>query len=207
MIYLNNNQKIYIALTVAGIVVVLLLTAFFFYKKVFAKRHFREATYLRLANLCNKNDYLLLNHFAIDFDDTHIGVIDHIVISKKYIFIINDFALSGVVSGDAQERFLRLIRKKDKVENVSNPLNYNINLIKRLNTFNHLDKSFVKGIVAINNDSKVNVSNMMDQFVIMPRKKIAAFIKKCDRDPVNNLKEEQVINFINKLDQQNRKRQ
>ena len=203
---MTNPQKIYIASVVAASIIVVLLAFIFIFKFYYAKKHYREVTYLRLARLARINDYLLLNNYAVDFDDSHVGIIDHILISKKYIFVINDFSLSGVISGDLKDRSLRVIKDDKKIQYISNPLNYNINLIKRLNLFNHLDQTFVKGIVVIDNDSYVNISSMNDQFVMLTRKNLNAFIYKCEKDDVKPLKEVEIVNFINKLDKQNRNR-
>ena len=206
LINLTSAQTFYISISVIAILVAIILIAFFFYKFVFAKKRYKDVIYLKLARLAKFNDYLLLNNYAIDFDDTHVGIIDHILISKKYIFVINDFSLSGVISGDLKDRSLRVINGKNDVKIISNPLNYNINLIKRLNLYNHLDQTFVKGIVVIDNDSYINLSSQNKQFVMLRRKDLAHFIQKCEKDPVKPLKENEVVNFINKLDKQNRNR-
>ena len=203
---LTNPQKIYIASLVALILLTILLVGIFLFKRLYPKKHYKEATYLVLSKLAKNEDYLLLNHFRINYDDTHVGVIDHILISKKYIFVINDFPLSGVISGEMKDRSLRLVKGKKEINNISNPLNYNINLIKRLNLYHRLDKDLVKGLVVVNNDAAVNMSRVGDQFIIIRRKELKKTIKSFDKDNVKNLKEDEIVNFINKLDRENRKR-
>lgn len=205
MIYLTTNQKIYISALVVGIVLLLLGTCFFIFKFVYCQKKYHEDSYLKLSRLAEMNDYLLLNNYRVEFDDKHFGVIDHILISKKYIFIINDFDLSGVISGDLKDLFLRVVVSKNEAINVSNPLNYNINLIKRLNVYHRLDQSLIKGIVTVNNDSKINVTHS-NQFMLIKRKELKKVIKDFDKDKVGNLKEGDVVNFINKLDRENRKK-
>ena len=95
---------------------------------------------------------------------------------------------------------------KDKAINVSNPLNYNINLIKRLNVYHRLDQSLIKGIVVINNDSTINVTGSNNQFLIIKRNELLKYIKKFDKDDIGNLKEKDVVNFINKLDKENQRK-
>ena len=84
---------------------------------------------------------------------------------------------------------------------ILNPLNYNINLIKRLNVYNHLDRTFVKGIVNINNDSYIPSSLVNEQFMMLKRKDITKKILAFDKEKIANLKEDDVVNFINKLSQ------
>lgn len=206
MILLNVAQTLYISITVVLIVVLLLLTSAFIYRNIYSKKKYKEATFLKIARASKYNDYLLLNNYYVDFDDTHVGCIDHIVISNKYIFVINDFPLSGVISGDARSESLRLITGKNNALLISNPLNYNINLIKRMNAKSRLDQTFIKGLVVIDNDSKIALENMGEQFLMIRRKELSKVIARFDQDDVHNLKEDEVINFINKLNQSNRKR-
>ena len=203
MILLTNPQKIYISIAVAALLVVIFLATIFFFKRVYIKKHFKEAVYLKLSKIANENDYLLLNNYSINFDETHIGVIDHILISKKYIIAINDFSISGVVSGDIKDRSLRVIKSKKDVVNISNPLNYNINLVKRLNLYNRLDNELVKGLVVINDDSEVNILNNNNQFQMVRRIDLPKVIKKIDKEQVKNLKQSDVENFIGKLNKEN----
>lgn len=204
MLLLNDSQKIYIASLVAVILLTLLVTLFCLYKFVYTKKHYKEATYLILSRYAKLNDYLLLNNYKIDFDDKHVGYIDHILITNKYIFIINDFSLSGVISGELKERYLKVVNFKKEVEEINNPLNYNINLIKRFNIYNNLDSSFVKGIVVIDNDSVINIKGMSSSFMMTTRNKLKSIINNFERDNVKNLKEETIVKFINYLDRSNK---
>ena len=120
--------------------------------------------------------------------------------------MINDFSISGVINGDQREDRLRLVNLKGGAKIISNPINYNINLIKKLNTMSRIDQTFVKGVVVVNNDARINITNKNDQFMIVRRKDIGKLIAKYDKDPVNNLKENETINFINKLNRINQKR-
>ena len=199
LINLTLYQTIYITVLIAGGLLIMAVTAYFIFKRVWCKKHFKEATYLKLARFAKINDFLLLNNFKIDFDDTHIGVVDHILISKKYIFVINDFDISGVITGELKGQCLRIINKKKQVSKVLNPLNYNINLIKRINIYNHLDRTFVKGIVNVNNDSYIDDTLVNDQFMMVKRRNLTKTIASFDKEKIGNLKEEDVVNFINKL--------
>lgn len=205
MLLLTNPQKIYIAISVFVVVTILIIIAVFIFRKIYVKKHYQEATYLRLANLAKMNDFLLLNNLYIDYDDKHLGVINHLLISKKYVYVINDFSLDGVISGDYRDRFLKHIDKDGKVRNISNPLNYNINLVKRLNLTYNLDKTLVKGISVIDDESEINIPNSSDQFFIVKRSELNRLILNFDKEDVKPLKEEQIVSFINKLDKDNRR--
>lgn len=206
MILLTNPQKVYISCIVIAGLLAIILILFFLYHEVYTKKRFKFTVYFKLSGLAKINDYLLLNNYAVDFDDEHVGIIDHLLISKKYIYVINDFELSGVVSGDLKDRSLRLVNGEKSVKYISNPINYNINLIKRLNLYNRIDQTFVKGVVVIPNDTQINLSSTNSQFVMLRKKELKSFILKADKDAVKPLKENDVINFINKLNKQNKAR-
>jgi len=200
---LTVEQKIYLAIATVLIVLFIITLGIVIYKFVYAKKKYREATYFKLSKLARDYDYLLYNNYKIDFDDSHVGIIDHILISKKYIYAINDFSISGVVKGELKSRNLTVIDDNQKVSHINNPLNYNINLVKRFNLFNNLDQSFVKGIVVINDDSVIKIENLNNQIMMIPRKKLCKVIKKFDRDNVRNFSEESIVRFMQKLDAAN----
>lgn len=203
MILLTTSQALYISLGSIGILLVVFLFLILFYRTRYVKKHARELTYLKLSRICEHNDYLLLNDYRIDFDDSNTGIIDHLVISNKYIIIISVFSISGVLSGKFQAEELVNVNKKG-ASIVANPINYNINLTKRLSLFNDLNHSFLKGLVVINNDSMIKIEGHNEQFQIIKRKDLGKTIKEFDKENIKNLNEESVIQFINKLNEENK---
>ncbi len=203
MILLTPGQTLYISLATVGVLLILFLFAFLYYRNRYVRKHARELTYLKLSRICEHNDYLLLNDYRIDFDDSNTGLIDHLVISNKYIIIISVFSISGVLSGKFQGEELVNVNKKG-TSIVANPINYNINLTKRLSLFNDLNHSFLKGLVVINNDSDIKIEGHSDQFQIVKRKDLAKTIKKFDQENIKNLNEESIVRFINKLNEENK---
>ena len=200
---LTTPQIAYVSsAAVAGVLLIILLV-YLFYRNFYENRHIRQLTYRTLYNLAQKNDYLLLNNYRINIDDKHIGLIDHILISKKYIVLINDFAISGVLSGDAQSEQLANTKRKG-TEIVVNPLNYNINLTKRLALFTGVNHAFLRGLVVINNDSYIDVANTNKQFKIIRRKELAKTIRHLDKENLKPLNEDSVVKFIKYLDECNK---
>lgn len=204
MIKLTTPQTIYVVLLVLSVLLIVGLISFLIIKAKYMPHHIKERTYLKLSNFCQLNDYLLLNNYKINIDDNNVGTIDHIVISNKFIILINDFALSGILYGDYSSDNLSIYNKKGALTTV-NPLNYNINLSKRLALFNDLSQDLIKGLVVIDNESKVNVSNTNNQFKIIRLCELRKTIKRFDRANVKDLKEDDVVRFINYLDEQNKK--
>ena len=203
MILLSTSQTLYISLSIIGILVVIFLICLLYFRNIYRNKHARELTYLKLSRICEHNDYLLLNDYHIDFDDKNKGLIDHLVISNKYIIIISVFSISGVLSGKFQGEELVNVNKKG-TSIVANPINYNINLTKRLALFNDLNTSFLKGLVVINNDSSIKIEGHNEQFKIIKRKDLNKTIKEFDKENIKNLNEESVIKFINKLNEENK---
>lgn len=203
MILLSTSQTLYISLAIIGVLVVIFLICLLYFRNIYRNKHARELTYFKLSKICEHNDYLLLNDYHIDFDDKNKGLIDHLVISNKYIIIISVFSISGVLSGKFQGEELVNVNKKG-TSIVANPINYNINLTKRLALFNDLNTSFLKGLVVINNDSSIKIEGHNEQFKIIKRKELNKTIKEFDKENIKNLNEESVIKFINKLNEENK---
>ena len=202
MTLLSTYQTAYITTAVVASAIVILLIVILLYRNFYESKHLRELTYLKLYRLSNHNDYLLLNAYRINIDDKHVAFIDHILISKKFIILINDFSISGVISGDFQSDELANTKKKG-TDIIANPLNLNINLTKRLALFTGLNQSFLKGLVVINNDSNIKVDNMNKQFQIIKRKELPKTIRAFDKEDVKNLNEDSVVKFINFLNEHN----
>jgi len=203
MILLSTSQTLYISLAIIGVLVVIFLILLLYFRNIYRNKHARELTYFKLSKICEHKDYLLLNDYHIDFDDKNKGLIDHLVISNKYIIIISVFSISGVLSGKFQGEELVNVNKKG-TSIVANPINYNINLAKRLALFNDLNTSFLKGLVVINNDSSIKIEGHNEQFKIIKRKELNKTIKEFDKENIKNLNEESVIKFINKLNEENK---
>ncbi len=202
MIYLTNPQKIYIVVVVVSILVVLALIFGLVYYRVLRNKYIKYFIYKELFSLANYNDYLLLNNYRINLDKNHFGTIDHILITNKYILLINEFNLSGVLKGEFTDNELTLFSKRENKQ-IVNPLNYNVNLTKRVILMNDLDPNLVKGIVVINNDSYVEIGNMPENYRFIRRKDLRKCISDIDKIKVKPLKEEQVVKFINYLNEYN----
>ena len=202
MIMLSLSQKIYISFAILGGLIVIFLLWLLFYRNLYKKYCLKKAVGYTLYRYSNLNDYLLLNDYRVHIDDKHIGHIEHILISNKFIIIINDFQISGVLSGEYNSEQLKLTTKKGE-ELIANPLNYNRNLTRRVALFNDLDNNFLKGIVVINDDSIIDINGVPNQFKICTKKELKKVIAECDKEDVKPFKEETVIRFINILNDNN----
>lgn len=202
MVLLSFGQALYISLSIIAGLVVLVLLYILLFRNLLRKKNLKNRVCRSLYKYSNLNDYLLLNNYRIHIDDKNIGQIDHILITNKFIIIINDFPISGVITGDYHNDNLNLTDKSG-TKLIVNPLNYNINLTKRLAIFNNLENSFVRGIVVTNDDSVVRVANLPEQFTIVSKKDLKNTIKEFEKADVKPFKEDTVIDFINYLNDQN----
>ena len=202
MVLLSFGQALYISLSILGGLIVLILLLLVFYRNVLRQKYLKNRVCRSLYKFSNLNDYLLLNNYKINIDDRHFGQIDHILITNKFIVIINDFPISGIITGDYSNEHLS-VTDKNGTKLIVNPLNYNINLTKRIAIFNNLDNSFVKGIVVTNDDSVVDVRNLPEQFTIVSKKDLKKTINEFDKAEVKPFKEDTVVQFINYLNDQN----
>ncbi len=199
---LNTNQRIYISVVIIASVIVLALLALLFYNNIYKKRNFKKVVGYSLYRYSTLQDYLLLNDYHIHIDENHISDIDHIVITNKFIVIINDFALSGVLSGGYSDNQIKLTTNKGE-KMINNPLNYNRNLTKRLALFNDLDNSFLKGIVVVSDDSMIKIDDIPAQFHICRKKELKKLIRSFDEEDIKPFKEDTVVRFINNLNSNN----
>lgn len=202
MFLLSNSQAIYISLLIIGVILVILIFVFLLYKNILSKKRIKKIAMNRLYRFANINDYLLLNNYKIQIDDKNEGVIDHLLITDRFIYVIHDFNLSGVIEGRYfDEQLNAVINKEEKY--IANPLNYNRNMIKRLALYQGLDNSYLKGIVVINNDTIVNIDEIPEQYAIVKANKLIKTIKKMDGIKIKPFKEDTIVDFINLLNKEN----
>lgn len=202
MFIITQPQAIYLSLLIAGVILVILIFVFLLYKNILSKKKIKKITMNRLYRFANVNDYLLLNNYKIQIDDTHEGVIDHLLITDRFIFVIHDFNLSGVIEGRYfDEQLNAVINKEEKY--IANPMNYNRNMAKRLALYQGLDNSYLKGIVVINNDTIVNIDEIPEQYAIVKANKLIKTIKKMDGVKIKPFKEDTIVDFINALNKEN----
>ena len=202
MTLLNISQKIYISVAILGGLIVLILLFVLFYKNFLKGHRLKKLVGYKLYRFSNLNDYLLLHDYYVNIDDKSKGLVDHILITNKFIVVINDYQVSGVLSGDYSSEQLKVTTNKGE-KLIANPLNYNRNLTKRIALFNDLDNSFLKGVVVVNDDAVINIDNIPAQYNICTVSELKKLIKEFDKEDVKPFKEDTVVRFINNLNDKN----
>ncbi len=205
MVLLSTIQSIYITFAIIGGVVVTILLFVLIYKNFLKEKFIKWIVGTKLYRTANLNDYLLLNNYKINIDDNNIGVIDHILITNKYIVVIHDFSISGVISPSNSEDTIKVTNKNgDKL--IANPLNYNRNLAKRLALYHNLDNTFIKGLVVVNDYSLLNDINKSEQFRFVRLKELKRTISEFEKGDVKPFKEDAIVSFINYLNEHQAKK-
>lgn len=204
MIYLDAKVNLFIIFASIGLVVVIFLAFLLYYLNVYKKKHLDRVVYVTLSRIAKYNDYLLLNKYFIDFGDQNVGKIDHVLITNKFICLINDFNISGVITGAYNDEQLYSYDKSGE-KFILNPLTYNRNIMKKVALRNQLDNSFLKGIVVINDDSHYDIKDIPPQFYICKRKELKTLIAKIEGADVKPFKEKTTEEFIQLLDRLNLK--
>lgn len=199
MILLTIGQNIYIVLALIGILIVGLLCFILIYRNVYTKKHFDVTIYKKLYRTSVLNDYLLLNNYKLQVSEKTTLALNHVLITNKFIVLINDFYIKGAITGNYNDEQLIKYSKKGE-EMILNPLTYNRNIMKRIALLNDLDNSFLKGIVVIADDSVIDVKDIPSQFYFCTKKELPEIIKKIDSTDVKPFKAETVERFIAKLD-------
>ena len=111
---------------------------------------------LKLKKL-SKNEYIILNDIMLeDKNGTH--QIDHLIISKYGIFVIETKNYHGLITGDEyKDSWIQHLGKKKYV--FKNPIHQNYGHIKTLEGILQLDNSIFISIVCFSNQAKMRVNN------------------------------------------------
>ena len=204
MILLTIGQNIYLLCALIGALILIVLVAIFVKKNFLNNKNVNKAIYKKLYRLAHLNDYLLLNNYKITISEKTSLVLNHVLISNKFIILINDFNYSGVISGSYGDEQL-LLHDKTGERLILNPLTYNRNILKRIALLNDLDTSFLKGVMVFANNTLFDIKDIPSQYYVCQKKDLASVIKEIDSIDVKPFKEDTVERFIAKLDSLNAK--
>jgi rubrerythrin len=108
-------------------------------------------------NKLPKDKYMILNNVMLK-TNTSTHQIDHIVISKFGIFVIEMKNYYGLITGDKyKDKWTQYLGKKKYYFN--NPIHQNYGHIKALEEVLHLDKDKFISVICISNQAKVKVND------------------------------------------------
>ncbi len=209
MITLLNTIQITFIVVIAVIVVALLVVLAVFLYKRSKKNKYKEFCYKTVRKIADYQDYYLINEFEFNVDDNHYGMIDHVLFGDKYIYLITSNYYHGSLTGNAQDKSLILVPKKDKKQYVKNPFKMSEKLLTRLSMVTDLDPSLLIGIIATNDDINIDVENDSKQYYIIQQNKLSALIKMIESRDIPTINEkslEGVVKAFDKIKQRRRKK-
>lgn len=164
-------------------------------KRTLEKHFYRKKIYKVLHYYAEENDELLINDIDLylsqsdeDLKSTHF---DHILLTKKYVYVFLDFYAYGGLYGNLNDNYLFLKNYHNKVQKIINPVLANEINVKKLEHLVHNpnedeEPSCFVSVVCYNNSLIVSDNLKKNQFssVFIPYKNLAKEIKVIEQDDV-----------------------
>ncbi len=200
-----------IILCVSIFVAILLLVAiiyFFIYpliRKKYMYRNFKFAYYKKIYKITEYNDFLLVNNVNLrNNEDLIISRIDHIMVGKKYIYIIKDKFYRGAINGNREDNTWLFFDAKNNKKEISNPMKKNEERVKNLCALTRIDQKLCISIVLINDDCVIKDPKALysnNSFIISNKglNKLIKSIEKRDIKPLDQVSSEQAVNEIYRI--------
>ena len=141
------------------IVIILAILSLIFGKKIVGKAG--EFSVQRELNKLNKQDYLIINDITIKDSNNYTHQIDHVVISKYGIFVIETKQYNGYIQGGEYDK--NWVQNK-KIQ-IHNPIHQNYGHVKSLCEILNLHENFFIPIVCIPSTAKTNIKTTKNYVV------------------------------------------
>lgn len=151
-----------------------------FYKKIIgmAGEHWVKKELKKLSS-----EYLILNDIMFKTNDGHTHQIDHIVVSKYGIFVIETKQYNGYIKGNDYDKKWEIYSGKKKFY-INNPVHQNYGHVQSLKDILSInDNSFIS-IVCISSRAKTNIKS--DVVILLPYL----------IDKILSYKEERIPNYV-----------
>lgn len=127
-------------------------------------------------------DYKILNNIMLKTNDQSTHQIDHIVVSKFGIFVIETKHLSGHITGNDYDK--TWIKKQfGKKSNINNPVHQNYSHIMALCEVLNLEDSKFTSIICITSNAIINVKSNCTVDINKLLNKIKSYNKEIINDP------------------------
>lgn len=207
--YTYNITTIQLVFFIAVPIVVLTLLFFFIFiplRKRYIKKNYDEYYYRTIHRIVTNEDYYLINRFLFKVDDSRTGTIDHILFGDKYIYIISSKYYDGDLIGKQYDKSLILINSKGKKCYVNNPFLENKLLLERLSMNTDVDSQLMIGIVLVNKNVNINVTNESKQYYAIQVNKLPQLVKAIESREIPTINETQLARAVKVFDKLNRRR-
>lgn len=194
----TNQDLIVQIIVIISSILLLLVVAFIILfpiiKKKYLYKNFKIVYYKKIKDICDKNDYLLLNNIKVKDKDIDVCRIDHIIFANKYIYVIKDRYYRGAINGQRSDNIWLFFDHDNRKYEIHNPLNINKERIQKLCEITGMDTSLFVSIVLVNNDcilKNYKDLNSKRNFIVST-KNLPKLIKEIERRDVKDLDRELV---------------
>lgn len=192
------------------VVILILLTGLFgfFYDEIrdfIEDKTHKHRVYKVLYHFAEDTDTLLLNDCTLFLgkDDLQPTVFDHILVGKKYVYIVKDYVNHGGIYGNLQDEHLHIKNKTGKYIQIENEVlkNYkNLLKLEKVINISHEDRLFVS-VVCYNNSLFVPKGIAVKDFGnwFLKIGDLEKTLKQAENDnvpPITDANSEELINIL-----------
>ncbi len=165
MIFLNSGfTYLFFILLIFLLHIIIFLLFLPLYNYLFSKKNFKNKIYKIIYHYALINDFYLINNLELVKDEEVKAVIDHVLFSNKYIYVIKSKYYDDVIDGKKEDKIWISYDKKCRKEEIFNPLLLNKERCDRFSLYKHLDRTFFISIVVVNNNIKLKNLSELNSF-------------------------------------------
>lgn len=185
---------------------VIFFLSFPFIKRIVLRNKFVKYSGGKVSRISKTRKLNVVNNIKLANlnDDVEIN---HIIFGKKFIYLISDLYLDGIVSGDnISKSWIYLNKFVKEVKYIPNLVNDGLEKIKTFSSLAGIDKSILIHIYLLGNecDLRIESNNKENSYVIASRK-LNLLLNKFERENVKELNEEQLNVVIEDILEKNGK--
>lgn len=200
-------------IVVAVLLVFVILTIIFYpkIKRAKLKKNFVSVYGKKVYQYALHNDLYLINQLELRNNDNTILKIDHLLFGTKYIYLISDYYLPGVIEAKEKDRsFIYTSSEKDaKKVYIDNPLISNKQLVRKVANNIGLNESLFISIVLLNDSAILDKfeSTSKDNFIVHLHSfnRLINQLESRNVAPLNDNQLKYTVKDVNKLNVRNKK--
>ena len=188
------------------IVAILFFISFPFIKRIVLKNKFINIYGNEVKRFAKKNNLTSLNSIKLANINDEVEI-DHILFGKKFIYLITDFYLDGIVTGDEESNsWIYITRFKRKASYIRNLLALGEEKISSFSLHGEIDKDVLVHISLLNSDSELKIkSENFKNSLIVKTRDLHKIIRKFESQNIKEFDKEQLEIVIEEIVGKNEK--
>ncbi|MEA5061055.1 MAG: hypothetical protein VB015_01365 [Erysipelotrichaceae bacterium] len=209
MIVLDEISTLKIVFIIIVPIIFLLVIAFILYKpirKSIYRKKYRELYGKRVYKIALYEDFYLINLFNFKYDDKHYAIVDHVLFSNKYIYVIMDKFYDGSIAGKIDDQSLVMVTSKGKKQYIDNPIIESKAIVKRIALMTNIDPTLFIGISLTNEECAIDVQQTSKDFYIIQVNKLTSLVNAIESRNIEPINPDQLQRLVNDMDRINKKR-